>query len=84
MQSSMTRYGSPRRLEDVLGVAHELFVLVVRLLGLDELDHLDLVELVHAHEAARVLAVRAGLAPEAGRVGGELDRQVDWLRISSR
>ena len=33
--------------------------------GLDEAEHLDLVELVHAEDAARVLAGRAGLAPEA-------------------
>src|SRR3546814_9850387 len=34
-------------------------------LGVDE--HLELVELVHADDAAGVLAVRAGLAPVAGR-----------------
>ena len=34
-------------------------------LGLAVREHLDLVELVHAEDAARVLAVRAGLAPEA-------------------
>jgi hypothetical protein len=33
-----------------------------------EPHQLDLVELVHAQDAARVLAVRAGLAPEARRV----------------
>ena len=37
-----------------------------RVLGANEREHLDLVELVDAEDPARVLAGRAGLAPEAG------------------
>ena len=45
-------------------------------LGVAVREHLDLVELVHAEDAARVLAVRAGLAPEARRVAGVAGRQL--------
>ena len=44
--------------------------------GLAEREHLDLVELVHAEDAARVLAVRAGFAPEAGGVPAVARRQL--------
>ena len=51
----------------------------VLLLGLREVDvgeHLDLVELVDADDAAGVLAVAAGLAPEARREAGVAQRQL--------
>src|SRR5579859_5613806 len=63
------------RLEDLLRVAGQPLELVVAVGGMDELDHLDLVELVDAEQAAGILAGRAGLAPEAGRVGGVVDRE---------
>ena len=44
-----------------------------------DLDNLHLVELVQAVEAAHVLAVRAGLATEAGGVGAVLDGEVAGL-----
>src|SRR4030065_554674 len=43
--------------------------------GAAEDHHLDLVELVLADEAADVLPVRPGFAPETGRVGDEAYRQ---------
>ena len=43
--------------------------------GAHEREHLDLVELVDAEDAARVLAVGAGLAPEARRVARVARRQ---------
>ena len=46
-------------------------MLGVGVLGAGELDELDLLELVLADHAAGVLAVRAGFAAEAGRVGSE-------------
>ena len=51
-------------------------MLLARPLGVHELEHLDLVELVDAEDAARVLAGRAGLAPEAGREARVAERQV--------
>ena len=50
-------------------------MLGVGLLGPRELDQLDLLKLVLADDAARVLARRAGLGAEAGRVGRERDGQ---------
>ena len=41
-----------------------------------DLHHLDLVELVLADHAARVATVAAGFRAEAGRVRGQLQRQV--------
>ena len=62
-------------LEHFLGVRGQRLELVVALLGRRELHQLHLVELVLADQAADVGAVRAGLAAEARRVGGVLDRQ---------
>src|ERR1017187_10545572 len=62
-------------LEDLLGIASELFVLLVRLLGLGELHQLNLLELVLADDAAHVLAMRAGFAAEAWSIGSERDGQ---------
>ena len=59
----------------VFGVARELFVLVVRLLGARELYQFHLLKLVLANDAAHVLAVRSGFAAEARRVGGEQQGQ---------
>src|SRR5216117_2816435 len=44
--------------------------------GLLRVHQLHLVELVHAQQAARVLAVRTGFPPEAGRVCGVGERQL--------
>src|ERR1035441_472371 len=62
-------------LEDLLGIASELFVLLVRLLGLGELHQLSLLELVLADDAAHVLAMRAGFAAETRCIRCERNRQ---------
>ncbi len=62
-------------LEHRRGVARHLLELGVARLGRREAHELDLVELVLADEPAHVLAVRARLAAEAGRVGRVRDRQ---------
>jgi hypothetical protein len=48
----------------------------VALLGVHDLHHLDLVELVLADHAARVAAGAARFGAEAGRVRGQLQRQL--------
>ena len=48
----------------------------VRAVGMRDLHDFDLVELVQAVQSPHVLAVGAGLAPEAGGIGGHLDRKV--------
>ena len=65
---------SPR--QTVLGVVDQRHQLVHRRLGPHELDHLHLVELVAALDAAHVAPGAHLLAPEAGRVGDVLDRQL--------
>src|SRR5690348_13793995 len=57
--------GKLEPLEHRLGVTRQALVLRGGILGPRQPDKLNLVELVHADEAARVLAVRARLAPEA-------------------
>ncbi len=69
--------------DDLLLDAHEVLVLVPARLRRREAEHLDLVELVHAEHPAHVLAVRAGLAPEAGRVARVAQREI-VLRRGSR
>ena len=66
-------------LQDLLGVAGQLRESVVARLLRGEVDQLDLVELVLADQAADVLAVGAGLAAEAGGVGGVAARQIRLL-----
>src|SRR4029077_3862824 len=56
--------------EDAFLDREDALVLLAARVRLDEAEHLDLVELVNAKDAACVLARRAGLAPEAGRVAG--------------
>ena len=68
--------GEAQRLHAPLGSLAERFEAHVAGIRVGELDELDLVELVEPVEAAHVLAVRAGLAPEAGRVGGVADREL--------
>ena len=58
----------PEPADDLLFDREDALVLVDDSLGRAVREHLDLVELVHAEDAARVLAVGAGLAPEARRV----------------
>ena len=70
-----TRYGKPEAADDLLLDREDALVLVPRLVGRAVREHLDLVELVHAEDAARVLAVGAGLAPEARRVARVARRQ---------
>ena len=48
-------------------------------LGAGELDELHLLELMLADEAADVLAVAAGLGPEAGGEGAEADGEVGFV-----
>ncbi len=51
------------------------FQFFVRLLRFCEGDQLDFVELMQANEAPRVFTVRAGLTPEARRIGGVANGQ---------
>ena len=68
--------GELQLLQQALYVGQHLLERLVRVLrGVDAYD-LHLVELMQAVQAAHVLAVRAGLAAEAGRVGAALDGQV--------
>src|SRR6516164_4088879 len=62
-------------LQHLLGAPGHALVLGVRLLGRGDAHQLDLGELVLADHAARVLASRARLGAEAGRPGGDADRQ---------
>ena len=64
------------RLRDLLLDREQPVVLLPRAVGMAEREHLDLVELVRAEDAARVLARRAGLAPEARRDAAVAERQV--------
>ncbi len=54
----------------------QVLVLVPRAVGMAEREHLDLLELVRAEDAARVLAGRARLAPEAGREPAVAQREI--------
>ncbi|CAG7651095.1 hypothetical protein SBRY_50523 [Actinacidiphila bryophytorum] len=67
--------GQFERGQPLLLPGQQPLVLGFRLLGSGEDEHLDLVELVHPEDAAGVLAVRAGLAPVAGREAGIAQRQ---------
>src|SRR6267143_4961649 len=62
-------------LQNLFGIVRQLFVLVVRSLGLGEFHQLHFLKLMLADDAADIFAVGSGLAAEAGRVGGERDRQ---------
>src|SRR5262249_45816343 len=55
-------------LQHALGILAHRFELGVARLGRGQLDELDLVELMLADQAARILAVRAGLGAKARRV----------------
>ena len=59
VERSITRYGEPEALQDLLGVSHHPLQLGHRGLGRRELDQLHLVELMLPEEALDVLAVRA-------------------------
>src|SRR5260370_29377021 len=65
----------PELLENDLGVAHQFLVLLVALLGPGKLEQLHLLKLVLAHDAAGVFPCGAGLRPEAGCPGTEVDGQ---------
>src|SRR5579883_576454 len=67
--------GQLERLQHGLGIGGETLELVVGVGGIGDLHQFDLLELVLADDAARVLAVRAGLAAKAGRPGGDADGQ---------
>ena len=68
VDSTTVRYGSPSRLQNILGVGGQLLEFVVALVRPRELHQLDLLELVLADDAAHVASVGAGLAAEARRV----------------
>ena len=53
-------------LQNVFSVASELLELLPRVVGQGELHQLDFLELMLPDQAARVLAVGAGLAAKAG------------------
>ena len=63
-------------LGDLLLDREQLLLLVPRPVGVAVAEELELVELVHAEDPARVLAARAGLAPEARREADVVQRQV--------
>ena len=63
-------------LQHFLRVRRQRLELLVGLLRRRQLHELDLVELMLADQAAHVLAVRAGFAAEARRVGRVADRQL--------
>ncbi len=67
--------GDLEPLEHAAGAGDHPLELVVARLGRREVHQLDLVELVLADQPAHVLAVRSGLAAEAGREGAVADRQ---------
>jgi hypothetical protein len=62
-------------LQDFFGIARQLFVLFVRFFRPRELHQFDFLKLMLPDDAAHVFAVGSRLAAEAGRVGGERDRQ---------
>ena len=67
--------GQFEQLEDFFGMPHHFFERIVRLLGAHDLHHFHFVKLMLADEAAHIFAVGAGFGAEAGRMGGELERQ---------
>ena len=76
VHSSIVRYGSSSRFSTSSAFAVSDSSSSYDCSGVVELHELDLVELVLADQTAHVLAVRAGLAAEARRVGGVADRQL--------
>lgn len=68
--------GDAERLIEGLAVGDHVLEHLPRLLGLRDAELLHLCELVHAEDAPDVLAVRAGLLAEAGRVAGVLEGKV--------
>ena len=68
--------GQLQGLKHRLGIGGDLLVGRRRLLRAHEPIQLNFVELVQANQAAGVAAVGAGLAAEAGRVGGVFERQL--------
>ena len=68
--------GQPELVEQALNMVLHLLKSGIRIFGLLDTYDLDLVELVQTVEAAYVLAVRSGLAAEAGRLGAVLDRKL--------
>ena len=74
--TSMTRNGSSSAVSHCFSHASSRWCSACGVLGRDVREHLDLVELVHAEDAAGVLAVRAGLAAEAGREARVAQRQL--------
>src|SRR5439155_68607 len=67
--------GQPKPLKEDLGSGRHPLQRRIGLGRLLEQDHLDLVELMHAQDSPCVLARRASLASEAGRIGGVPDWQ---------
>jgi hypothetical protein len=61
--------------QHLLGAGEHALVLVLAVLRRRDRDQLNFGELVLADHAASVLAGRAGLGAEAGRAGGEPQRQ---------
>lgn len=68
--------GDAKGLVEGLAVGDHVVKHLPRLLGLRDAELLHLGELVHAEDAPHVLAVRARLLAEAGRVAGVLEGQV--------
>ncbi len=66
----------PQLLQYLFGIERQFLKLVIGGLGRRELHHFNLVELVLPDEAPRVLAVRARLRPEAGRICNVIYREV--------
>ena len=68
--------GQTELLQNRFGMADHFFQRSVAVVRVHDLHHLDLVELVLADQAARVTTGAAGLRPETGAVGGQLDRHL--------
>src|SRR4051794_10919190 len=64
-----------QQLKDGLGVRRQLFVLGVRLLRSREFDQFDLLELMLANDASDIASIGSGLAPKAGSISAQRDRE---------
>ena len=81
LASTTVRKARPRRFSTSSAHGRHALMLCLGLLRRRDADQLDLGELMQPDHAARVLARRAGLGTEAGRVSGEAQRQLASSRI---
>ncbi len=76
VQSSITRYGRPSKLDRFEGVGQNLLQFGKSGIGRADSNQLHLVELMDSKQAASIGTGCPGFAPKTGCVGGKTDRQI--------